>query len=182
VPPRRNRAPSRLEGRAQPRAGRTLTLGAEAVEQNRIRSKSPLHLGAPQAVRDGEGALGLREVIKVHSRSPRFAASYHNALSRPEVRLDGEDSPGPAARIRARNGRSTSRKKERAAMRVPLGAWPHCWMKGSDQRARAKPASRSSALAVCWERRTPVGSTVASSFTARRTIESASFSDVVIAT
>lgn len=181
MPPRRDRAPSRLEGRAQPRAGRTLTLGAEAVEQNRIRSKNPLHLGAPEAVRDGEGALGLREVIKVHSRSPRLIASHHNALSRPKVRLDREDSPGRGSDPRAQ-WPATSRKKERAAMRVPVGAWPHRWMKGSDQRARARPASRSSALAVCWERRTPVGSTVASSFTARRTMESASFSDVVIAT
>jgi len=94
MPPRRDRASSRLEGRAQPRAGLTLTLGTEAMEQNRIRSENPPHLSAPEAIRDGKGALGLREVISIHSRPPQFTTRCNNAMSCLKVQLGRENSFG----------------------------------------------------------------------------------------
>lgn len=86
--PRRDRASSRLEGRPQLRAGFTLTLGAEAMEQNRVLSENPPHLGTPEAIRDGERVFGLREGIPVHDRPPPFRACFDNAMACPKVQLD----------------------------------------------------------------------------------------------
>lgn len=94
VPPRRDRAPSRLEGRAQPRAGRTLALRAEAVQQNPIRPENPPHLGAPEAVCDGEGALGLCEAFDVHSSCPQLTAVRHSPPSCTEVQFNRDAGPG----------------------------------------------------------------------------------------